>query len=319
MTALLWRPWPGPLCFNSCSPSQHNFLAYKPPYQHLQPYIPPITHDIFPSVARIHFGNNQEHLANHGNHNRAPSCVPYNKSLLDEAINVLYWLRSLCQLWDGLEGTTQAPGISWVLLAFLYQQCGKSIFQLLQKSFHSLWMQQAFVDSLTTCLDEHMLTAWHKLLGHWATWRLSHYGHAQTLAAHNAWSNPIPTLTLNMHSILLQIHVKSEMLQSPHGHSSQPYVSGFVLPALSLPNMWHLRTIILTSNNTMYVPLQRPLLGSRLWSNIRGHPGFRAIHAKGSPEALRELRNSTGYMWELSLLTLSTLIWMDSSPGNLRR
>ena len=94
-------------------------------------------------------------------------------------------------------------------------------------------MQQAFVDSLTTCLNEHMLAAWHKLLGHWATWRLSDYGHAQTLAAHNAWSNPVPTLTPNAHSILLQIHVQSEMLQLLHGHSSQPYVSGFVLFVLN--------------------------------------------------------------------------------------
>ena len=91
------------------------------------------------------------------------------------------------------------------------------------------------------------------------------------------------------------------------------------LPALSPPNMWHLRTIVLTSNNTMHVPLQRSLLGSRLQSNVRGHPGLRTICAKGSPKALRELRNSTGYMWELLLLTLSTLLWIDSSPGNLRR
>ena len=86
------------------------------------------------------------------------------------------------------------------------------------------------------------------------------------------------------------------------------------LPGLLPPNMQHLRNIVLTFNNTMHMLLQRLLLGSRLRSNMRGHPGFRAIHAKGSPETLRELRNSTGYMWELSLLTLSTLIWMDSSP-----
>ena len=83
--------------------------------------------------------------------------------------------------------------------------------------------------------------------------------------------------------------------------------------------MQHLRTIILTFNNTIWVPLQRPFAGSRLQSNMREHPGLRARHAKGSPETLRELRNSTGKRWELSLLTLSTLIWIDSSPGKISR
>jgi hypothetical protein len=38
----------------------------------------------------------------------------------------------------------------------------------------------------------------------------------------------------------------------------------------------------------------RPLEGSMLRSNMRGHPGLTMRCTKGSPEALRELRNSVG-------------------------
>src|ERR1700691_3528137 len=71
-------------------------------------------------------------------------------------------------------------------------------------------------------------------------------------------------------------------------------------PAYSPPNMRHLKTIGLTSNKIMRVPLQRPLVGSMLRSNIRGHPGLRARRARGRPEALIELRNSVGYKVALS-------------------
>ena len=39
----------------------------------------------------------------------------------------------------------------------------------------------------------------------------------------------------------------------------------------------------------------------------------------GSPEALREFRNSVGYTWEVSLLTLSMPMRMVTYPGNLSR
>src|SRR5882762_11573152 len=90
-------------------------------------------------------------------------------------------------------------------------------------------------------------------------------------------------------------------------------------PACLPPKMRHLKTIGLISNKIMHVPLQRPLVGSRLQSNIRGHPGLRARCARGSPEALIELRYSVGYKVALSPRTVSALIRTDCSPGKESR
>ena len=94
-----------------------------------------------------------------------------------------------------------------------------------------------------------------------------------------------------------------------------------MFPHLTPERILHSKTQGLILVRIKWVPLQRPLKGSRMHSSIKGEPTFNARYESGRPLTVIEFKNYTGISFcissGLSVAKESVLCIIFCSPGNM--